>query len=160
MMDKPNTPDDSQHDRAELFRYIVESAEDYAIFTAHADRRITSWNVGAERLMGWTEEEILGQSADIIFTPEDREAGEVAKETRKALSEGRATNRRWHMRKDGSRFWGDGLMCLLKDDDGNGRGFVKIFRDRTAELRAEEARREDDRRKDEFLAMLAHELRN
>jgi PAS domain S-box-containing protein len=147
-------------DDAELFRYIVESAEDFAIFTTDAGRRVTSWNTGSVRVMGWTEAEIVGQSADVIFTPEDREKGDPEKEARKAVAEGRAMNKRWHMRKDGSRFWGDGFMFPLRDDAGHMRGFVKIFRDRTADLRAEEARREADRRKDEFLAMLAHELRN
>ena len=157
--DQPQ-PDERLRERAELFRLIVESAEDYAIFTTDLQRRVTSWNAGAERLMGWTEAEFIGQSADLIFLPEDREKGDPEKETGKALARGRAENKRWHLRKDGSRFWGDGQMVPLKDDAGQTRGFVKIFRDRTAELRADEARRETDRRKDEFLAMLAHELRN
>ena len=160
MPDTPTPTGDQLRERGDLFRHMVESAEDFAIFSTDSGRRITSWNVGAERLMGWTEPEILGRSSDIIFTPEDRERGDPDREACKAREHGRAVNKRWHLRKDGSRFWGDGLMCLLKDDDGNPRGFVKIFRDRTAELRAEEARREADRRKDEFLAMLAHELRN
>src|SRR4051794_27784395 len=95
---------------AELFRLIVESAEDYAIFTTDVERRVTSWNTGAERLMGWTEAEFVGQSADIIFTPEDRERGDPEREARKVLAEGRAENKRWHLRKDGCRFWGDGFM--------------------------------------------------
>jgi len=160
MTDEPTSAYDSHRERAELFRFIVESAEDYAIFTTDLERQITSWNVGAERLMGWSEAEIIGQLADVIFVPEDREQGQHEKEARKALEEGRAENKRWHMKKDGSRFWGDGVMCRLRDDAGNTRGFAKIFRDRTAELRAEEARADSDRRKDEFLAMLAHELRN
>ncbi len=160
MVDDRAQADESQRERAELFRFIVESAEDYAIFTTDIERRVTSWNVGAERLMGWSEAEFTGQSADVIFTPEDREAGQADKEANKALAQGRADNLRWHMKKDGSRFWGDGVMRPLKDDAGNTRGFVKIFRDRTAELQAEEARKEADRRKDEFLAMLSHELRN
>jgi PAS domain S-box-containing protein len=147
-------------ERDELYRYMVESATDFAIFSADPDRLITSWNVGSERLMGWSEKEILGQSADIIFTPEDREKGDPAKEATKAFTEGRAQNKRWHLRKDGSRFWGDGLMLPLKDDAGDVRGLVKIFRDRTSDLKAEETRKDADRRKDEFLAILAHELRN
>src|SRR4051812_43117311 len=134
------SPDEALRQGAELFRLIVESAEDYAIFTTDFERRVTSWNTGAERLMGWSEAEFLGQSADLIFTPEDRRKGAPEKEAQKALAEGRARNQRWHLRKDGSRFWGDGLMHPLKDDAGPIRGFVKIFRDRTAELRAEEAR--------------------
>ena len=158
MDDDTDLSDESR--RAQLFRFIVESVEDYAIFTVDLERRVTSWNAGSERVMGWSEAEFVGQSADVIFTPEDREKFQPEKEARTALAEGCAINRRWHMRKDGSRFWGDGVMRLLKDAGGCTRGFVKIFRDRTAELRADEARKEADRRKDEFLAMLAHELRN
>jgi signal transduction histidine kinase len=110
--------------------------------------------------MRWSEAEILGRSADEIFTPEDRDRAQPEEEMRQALTHGRGEDKRWYMRRDGSRFWGDGVMCLLKDEAGTTRGFAKILRNRTADLRAEEARREADRRKDEFLAMLAHELRN
>src|SRR4051812_19986880 len=125
MTDEPVHDDASHRERAELFRYIVESAEDYAIFTTDLERRGTSWNTGAERLMGWTEAEFIGQSADIIFTPEDRKRGQPEMECGKALAEGRAADTRWHVKKDGSRFWGDGFMCRLRDDAGNTRGFVK-----------------------------------
>jgi two-component system CheB/CheR fusion protein len=145
---------------AELFRLLVESAEGYAIITTDLERRVTTWNRGAQRLMGWSEEEIRGQSADMIFTPEDREKGDPAKEASKAVAEGRAENKRWHMRKDESRFWGDGLLCPLKDGAGRTQGLAKVFRDRTAEVQAAEAREQAERRKDEFLAILCHELRN
>jgi two-component system, chemotaxis family, CheB/CheR fusion protein len=150
----------SDKERDELFRLMIESATDYAIFSADLERRITTWNTGSERLMGWSEAEIVGQSADLIFTPEDRERKAPEKEANRAITTGRSQDWRWHLRKDGSRFWGDGLMLPLKDDAGRVQGFVKIFRDRTAELRAEEAQKEADRRKEEFLAILAHELRN
>ena len=118
MTDMRRNVDGKLREKAELFRFIVESAEDYAIFTTDVDRRVTSWNTGAERLMGWTEAEFVGQSADLIFTPEDRAKGDPEKEATKAAAEGRAENRRWHLRNDGSRFWGDGFMCPLKDDAG------------------------------------------
>jgi len=114
MTDNQTQADQSERERAELFRFIVESAEDYAIFTTDIERRVTSWNVGAERLMGWSEAEYMGRSSDLIFTPEDRELDQPGKEARKALAEGRAENKRWHLKKDGSRFWGDGMMCPLK----------------------------------------------
>lgn len=144
----------------ELFRLIVESAEDYAIFTTDLERRVTSWNIGAVRLMGWSEAEVVGQSADLLFTPEDRKKGDQEKEFEEAYARGRADNKRWHLRKDGSRFWGVGSMHLLEDDTGHARGFAHLLRDRTDEHRADEARREAERRKFEFLALLAHELRN
>src|SRR3954463_7475211 len=99
MIDERRNVDGKLREKAELFRFIVESAEDYAIFTTDVERCVTSWNTGAERLMGWTEAEFLGQSADIIFTPEDREKGDPEKEARKAVVEGRAENKRWHLRK-------------------------------------------------------------
>ena len=117
-------------------RLVVESATDHAIFTTDLDRRVTSWNAGAERVLGWPEEEILGRSADAIFTPEDREAGAPEAEARAALEEGRAEDVRWHLRRDGSRLWANGVMLPLRDDTGAITGLLKILRDKTAEKRA------------------------
>ena len=160
MADDEKHTDGARGNEVELFRLFVESAEDYAIFTTDLERRVNSWNSGAERLLGWSEAEVIGQSADLLFTPEDRKKGEPEREFEEAYARGRADNKRWHLRKDGSRFRGDGSTLLLVDDAGNARGFARILRDRTDERRAVEACREADRRKDEFLAMLAHELRN
>ena len=125
----------------ERFRLMVESATDYVIFTTDLENRVTTWNTGAERLLGYAEAEILGQDARIIFTPEDREQGKPEQEREKALAEGRAENERWHVRKDGSRFWGSGLMMTLKDGLEGAPGFIKIFRDMT-ERRQIEAEQE------------------
>jgi two-component system CheB/CheR fusion protein len=148
------------------FRLIIESAREYAIFTADLKRRVTSWNSGAERMLGYSEAEIIGKSGDIIFTEEDRSQGAPGREAEKATSEGRATNERWHLRKDGTRFWGSGLMMPLRDAKGEPIGLVKIFRDqteeRTAQQALEESRREAEaanQAKDRFLALLSHELR-
>ncbi len=164
----------------ERLRLIMENARDYAIFSADLDRHVTTWNAGAERLLGFTEAEILGQNADVIFTPEDRTAGAPEHETRTALAEGRAADERWHVRKDGSRFWGSGVMTAMRDAGGAAVGLVKIFRDETAarETRAILEQNERDLRealqemeaareqaeiakkaKDHFLAVLSHELR-
>lgn len=118
------------------YRHIVEGADDFAIITQDAAGIITSWNAGAERLLGFDEDEVIGRSADIFFTPEDRARGAPRQEMRRAEREGRAVNERWHMRKDGSRFWGSGLMMRLDQ----GGGFLKMFRDRTAEHEAEARR--------------------
>ena len=126
----------------ERLRLILGSATDYAIFTTDLDRRVTTWNEGARRLLGWGEE-MVGRSADCMFTPEDRAMGAPEREAAKALSEGRAENERWHLRKNGTRFWGSGLVMPLRGGAGEGGapvGLLKIMRDRTERKRAEERR--------------------
>ncbi|HSV78306.1 MAG TPA: PAS domain S-box protein [Ramlibacter sp.] len=102
---------------------------EYAIFSTDLERRVTSWNKGAERLLGYTEEEVLARPADIIFTPEDRDARRAEKEARTARREGRASDECMHLRKDGSRFPGTGTMMLMRNQAGEAVGFVKILRD-------------------------------
>jgi PAS domain S-box-containing protein len=119
----------------ERYRHIVESAREYAIITLDGEGAITSWNSGAERLLGYSETEAIGQSGDIFFTPEDRAADRPEQEMRLARTEGRATNERWHLRKDGSRFWGSGVM--LPVIEGDEARYLKIFRDGTEERAAE-----------------------
>ncbi len=106
------------------FRLVVESATDYAIFTTDLERRVTGWNAGAERVLGWPEEEILGRSSDAMFTPGDRDAGAPEAEARAALERGRAEDVRWHLRRDGSRLWSSGVMLPLRDDAGTVRGLL------------------------------------
>jgi two-component system CheB/CheR fusion protein len=113
----------------ERLRLIMESAVEYAIFSTDLERRVTSWNAGAERLLGFTTQEMTGQSADVIFTSEDRAAKAPEKEARTARREGRASDERFHMRKDGSRFRGTGIMMLMRNQSGEAIGFVKILRD-------------------------------
>ncbi len=124
------------------YRLVIESATDYAIFTMDLDRRVTGWNVGAERVLGWTEAEAVGQPADMIFTPEDRKAGAPEQEARSAVEEGRAEDVRWHLKRDGSHLWANGVMLPLRDDAGSIRGLLKILRDKTAEKRAGDELRE------------------
>ncbi len=125
------------------YRQIVEGAEDFAIVTLDERGTITGWNTGAERLIGFSEVEAIGQPTGIFFMPEDRRTGVPEHEMEKAASEGRALNERWHVRKDGTRFWGSGLMMCL---DAPGGGFLKIFRDRTVEHEAEAALRTSEER--------------
>jgi two-component system CheB/CheR fusion protein len=115
----------------ERLRMIVENALEYAIFSTDLERRVTRWNSGAQRLLGFSEDEVLGRPADIIFTPEDRQKNEPEKEARTARQEGRACDERMHMRKDGSRFSGTGTMMLMRNEAGEAIGFVKILRDRS-----------------------------
>ncbi|MBW4461853.1 MAG: PAS domain S-box protein [Nodosilinea sp. WJT8-NPBG4] len=155
-------------------RLMIESAKDYAIFTLDLNGIVTKWNAGAERLLQYSEAEIIGHKNRIIFTPEDRQQGRAEQELQIALTQGRAENERWHLRKDRSRFWGSGLVMPLQDEAGNVQGFVKIMQDKTTQrqaeaereqlLQREQAARETAERanqiKDEFLAVLSHELRS
>lgn len=132
----------------ELFRLIVESATDFAIITTDPQGILTSWNVGAERVLGWSEEEAIGRSAHMIFTPEDCEIGQPEKEMHTALTKGRAEDERWHQRKNGTSVWASGLMMPLAE---RRMGFVKIFQDRTDKRRLE-AETRDARERFELLA--------
>jgi PAS domain S-box-containing protein len=108
------------------------------MFLKDAEGRITFWSAGAKRLFGWSEAEIFGRPGDILFTPEDREHGEPEGELGRARATGQALDRRWHLRKDGSRFWADGLLMRLNDEAGNLRGFAKVTRDATEQKQAED----------------------
>ena len=135
MSERPTTAvQPSDIDKEELFHLLVESAVDFAIITTDEEGLVTSWNSGGERLIGFREAEIVGRSGDVIFRPDDRAAGMPEAERATARKDGRAEDERWHMRKDGSLFWGSGLMMPLRD----GGGYVKIMRDRTASRIAEE----------------------
>ncbi len=123
----------------ERFRLLVEGAHDYAMFLLDTDYQITFWSTGAERVFGYSDAEVRQQSGGLIFTPEDRDRGEVELEVRTALTEGRALNRRWHVRKDGSRLFVDSSLIQLNDTSGKVRGFVKIGRDATVQRQAEDA---------------------
>lgn len=126
----------------ELLRLLFDSARDYAIFSTDRAGLVTSWNGGAERLLGWSTAEILGHSADVIFPLEERDAGAAEQERAQALAKGRAEDERWQVRKDGTAFFASGLMMPLD----RGRGFVKILRDRTEKHLAGQRLRESEER--------------
>jgi PAS domain S-box-containing protein len=117
---------------------ILQSATDHAIITLNLGGRITSWNSGAERILGYPLAEALGHSAEILFTPEDRAAGVLIDELCQALDEGHAVTERWHLKRDGSRFWASGTMVLLQDASGQVHGFLNILRDGTRTHAAEQ----------------------
>jgi PAS domain S-box-containing protein len=125
------------------YRHIVEGADDFAIVTFDSGGIITGWNHGAELMMGWTVEEAVGRSSHLFFTPEDVARNVPERELGQARQRGRAVNERWHMRKDGGRFWGSGLIMRL---DTPGGGYLKMFRDRTLEHQAEAELRESEAR--------------
>jgi PAS domain S-box-containing protein len=123
----------------ERFRLLVESAKDYAIFMVGPDGHIAEWNAGAECLFGYGEEEIVGEPGSLLFVPEDVRRRVPEEELRRAEEEGRAEDERWHMRKDGSRFWASGFVRPVLDEEQNLRGFVKVMRDITERRETEEA---------------------
>jgi two-component system, chemotaxis family, CheB/CheR fusion protein len=157
----------------ERFKMLVESARDFAIFAVDTKGRVLTWNAGAERILGWPEKEIIGQWGAILFTPEDRGALVPEEELRQAEETGRATDERWHIRKDGTRFWASGVMAAVRGRDGEVEAFVKIMRDETDRKlaedrllaatataeRAEAVAIEANRAKDDFIAVVSHELR-
>ncbi|NTF10688.1 PAS domain S-box protein [Agrobacterium rubi] len=118
---------------------VLESAVDYAIITFDLNGLVTSWSKGAETIMGWREEEMIGNPAEAFFTPEDRWNKIPQMEMGNALTQGRGLDERWHLRKDGKRFFALGEMLPLKDEGGPVEGFLKILRDRTAQKLAQDA---------------------
>ncbi|RMS10031.1 Sensory box sensor histidine kinase/response regulator [Pseudomonas coronafaciens pv. coronafaciens] len=114
-------------------RAVFVSAMDFAMILTDTDGVITDWNPGAEQVLGWTAEEMSGQSAERFFTPQDRASGQIDYEMHLALRQGRASDERWHVRKDGQLFWASGEMMPLRGAKGAHIGFVKILRDRTDE---------------------------
>lgn len=150
------------------FRTLVEQVEDYAIFMTDTSGKATSWNEGVRRVLGFSEEEFIGQDiASSIFTPKDVKDGIPQAELDKAAVTGSASDDRWMIRKDGTYFWAAGVTTGLHDERGNLLGFMKVMRDQTERKQMEDELRqyatdlsEADRRKTEFLATLGHELRN
>jgi PAS domain S-box-containing protein len=121
------------------FRLLVEGAEQYAMLLLDEDNLITFWSRGAEKLFGWSREQVEGKKGDIIFTLEDRKAGKVEKEFATARREGCAVDRRWHMHEGGSHIFVDGLLLALKDPaTRETRGFAKICRDAAEQHEASE----------------------
>jgi two-component system, cell cycle sensor histidine kinase and response regulator CckA len=111
------------------YRLIVASSVDYAIFNLTLAGVVESWNPGAERIFGYAGDEIIGRHGSVLFVPEDISRGEVERELRFAAETGRAQDTRWHRRKDGSRFWANGVMIGLRGESGTLEGLAKIVRD-------------------------------
>ncbi|MEX2219703.1 MAG: ATP-binding protein [Phycisphaerales bacterium] len=121
-----------------LYRLILESATEFAIFSADLAGRVLTWNPGGRAVFGYDDREIVGQDVRILFTPEDREAGIPEQEMRNARERGRSEDERWHLRKDGSRFWASGALMPIRGPGGQVTGYLKIARDATEQRRARE----------------------
>jgi PAS domain S-box-containing protein len=123
----------------ERYRMIVESAIDYAIFTCGLGGRITSWNTGAEAILGYKPEEIIGEPCARIFMADDVAADVPEAEMRAALTGVSVRAERWHRRRDSTRFWSSGRMVPLRNRRGEVAGFLKILYDRSVEKEARNA---------------------
>jgi PAS domain S-box-containing protein len=143
----------------ENLRLLVEGVRDHAIIMLGAQGEVMSWNAGAQRLLGYEAEEIIGRPASAFYTEEDATAHKPQTELAIARHAGVSTDTGWRLRRDGSRMWADVTLTALHERDGSVRGFVQIMRDLTQRRRVQELESEGQRI-NEFIAMLAHELRN
>ena len=128
----------------ELFRQLVDSVQDYAIFVLDPAGIIASWNLGASRIKGYTADEIIGKHFSVFYQPEDVAAGLCDEELEQATADGRIETEGWRVRKDGSLFWASVVITALYNNDGSVRGFAKVTRDTTERKAAEEAARHVD----------------
>jgi PAS domain S-box-containing protein len=149
-----------------LFHLMVDSIEDYAIFMLDPQGHIATWNAGAERIKGYAASEIIGRHFSTFYPASDIAAGKCEYELEVAGRVGRFEDEGWRVRKDGSQFWANVVITALRDPSGRLLGFGKVTRDLTERRAAEEestarkAAEQANQAKDEFLAMLGHELRN
>jgi PAS domain S-box-containing protein len=125
-------------DSKETFRLLVDGVKDYAIIMLDPAGKILTWSAGAERIDGYTAEEIVGEHYSRLFTAESIADGEPAQELERAAAEGKVDIEGWRIRKDGSRFWVNGTLAALYGDDGKVQGFAKITRDLTEKRRNDE----------------------
>jgi PAS domain S-box-containing protein len=123
---------------ADICRLLIERVREYAIFTLDLNGRVTSWNEGAERIKGYTGEEIIGRSMSSFYREEDKLAGLPESLLAIAREEGRVENEGWRVRKDGTRFWADVVITAIHSDDGTLLGYGKVTRDLTARKQAEQ----------------------
>lgn len=146
---------------------MLETSSDYIIIMTDVEGSITAWLGAAERIFGFTAEEAVGMNISRTFVPEDVAGGLDRHERELAIAAGSAQNDRWHQRRDGSRFWGSGIMMSLRDEAGHPVALAKIMRDRTDvrsqiealqnRLAAAEGGTESRRN---FIVSTAHEMRN
>jgi PAS domain S-box-containing protein len=163
------TAEEALRSSEERFRLIVSSVKDYGIFMLDPRGHIASWNEGAERIKGYTADEIIGRHFSIFYPQKDIKNGKPAWELKVAAREGRFEDEDWRVRKDGSLFWANVVITALHADNGELIGFAKITRDLTDRRAAEQRAIDDARRvaeaeaanraKGEFLAAMSHELR-
>jgi PAS domain S-box-containing protein len=143
-------------DGVAIYQSVVESLEECAIFMIDASGTMMSWNPGVESMLGYAREEFIGLHYEALFPAE--EIGAAQRELEETRTNGRARDNRWHRRRDGGRFWADGVLVAVRDGE-RFIGYVKILRDDGDRRRLDEELAETRRQKERFLAMVSHELR-
>ena len=148
-------PDPLLHTEQE-FRQLLDNIKDYSIITLDPEGRVLSWNAGAQRLKGYEEAEIVGQSIERLYPPEEIAAGTLARLLAMAAAEGRCEAEGWRLRKDGTRFFANVILTAMRGPDGELQGFATITRDVTDRKEAEEALRASDAqlKRAEYLAKI------
>jgi PAS domain S-box-containing protein len=141
------------------FRLLVEAVEDYAIFMLSSEGVIVSWNAGAERSNGYTADEIIGQHFRVFYPAEVAAAKHPEHELQLALEHGHYEEEGWRVRKDGTTFWATVLITAVFDDSGEHIGFAKVTRDTTERRLLEQRLQRAVEDQEQFLAVIAHELR-
>jgi PAS domain S-box-containing protein len=145
------------------FRLLVDGVTDYALFTTDDLGRVTSWNSGGERIMGYSEDEIIGEEFSRMFTFEDIRNGIPEKQLLKASQNRRTENEGWRVRKNGTRFWADAIITALGEEAGCRGGFAMVMQDvtdrRKAAIELETVRQERMNLQEQFLSHVSHELR-
>jgi PAS domain S-box-containing protein len=157
---KERTATDALRMSEQRFRLLVDSVRDYALFQVDLNGAIQSWNSGAERLLGWTDEEAIGKDVSMMFVPEDVAAGEHDRELEGARASGSADDERWHLRKDGTRFFASGVLTQVRDPQGNILGFAKVMRDITARKENEEQMKQAVEAKSTLVREIHHRVKN
>jgi PAS domain S-box-containing protein len=144
----------------ERLRLFIENVTDYALFQVDTEARISSWNTGAARTFGYTEEEILGQQMRTLYPPEDAANGNAERDLELAREQGRFEDACWMVRKDGSRFFGRWVTTPMRDGTGELHGYAKVLRDETERRDAEQQMRASLAEKQALLQEIHHRVKN
>ena len=141
------------------FRLLVAAVREYAIYMLDVDGTVVSWNLGAQRIKGYTASEIIGQSFAVFYPPEEQATGHPRHNLALALRDGAYAEEGWRVRKDGSRFWASVVISTIYDDLGTHVGFAKVTRDQSIQRQHEEELKQGVDQHAQFLTITAHELR-